>query len=910
MYDILVEQTEKKCPTVMLRSYDFFVSRNLKAADASPFLALSLELKYLVDTRGAIQNLMRSGYTPKRLFREFPNVTAWAICATLFENYGQGTQDVWSHIDNLFGIDSGLNIRDEIVKSFKFACQKIGIVTDGFDRNVDMFLVHVGVASGQLGHVAKAFLQQEAASGLPSSDDVVQLNRWEDDAVLTFLPHGVQVPLRPILLDETAWMATLFLNWRSDAAEFRQQNTFAAAFADALEKAEKLSGCASSSPAQPSPRMIWLDGRPQIQVPAGAGRLLVYMGEQILRLRRGQYWPLPTPLPCEMTWVVNEEKRCLPLYNSPFVFFEPENGRQLVPHKGSRELTVQASVVVVTSSKEFTVDGNPAMIFGPNLYVAHVNLQKATAELHSGEKTIILKGSKRTRIYIEGDPIAVHSGKVGKFWSKEAEIVVEAALYSDPNVSIKVECNGIVKIINRTLNDTEVGRIPLLELLNKLDLDQSKDPVKLMLTLMRKGEDDLVETRIKREIFVWPTFLGLKGVVLECTAPPESFVVEASNHVSKDDTGQLCLDRNGGFDKALVAFRINNEIHQFLVDWPETSIILEKSNGVREVLPLGSALVLGQNDWNGSLVVRSPNRQASLLIAGRLMERPFLNTASWTIPLRQLQKSKNNRILLVTEVSQLLLASVETVDTPTELEVSHSADGATAKISVAFPIGGAMITGEDEKGDKVSSEYSFDHFPEELIADQQISVQKYTDNTVFINFKNNPLSDGLQLFDVSLRETGQQNWTRLLTHGGDRISFGASPLENSLPTVQKMTQLNNWMEQCFASECWTSGLSDILVNRWSTNLRGVNSEVGGRSAILCLAHAGELDTNWLPMKHAFEALPEFHCADAFDYAALKSVASPVGRALSVMSSFPAGNFRKNDSISPHGFFGFKNARTA
>lgn len=175
-------------PQVQLRTKDFLVSRAQKTLNAPPFLALALELSHLADTQNALQALVRAGFTPQTLLQKFPNVTAWAICATLLENYGKGTQEIWPLIGRLFGKVPSLPARTEIVDSFKSVCRKIGLVTDGFDRNVDVFLIHVGVARGQLGHVAKAFLQQEAANGLPSSDDVVQLNRWEDDAVLTFLP--------------------------------------------------------------------------------------------------------------------------------------------------------------------------------------------------------------------------------------------------------------------------------------------------------------------------------------------------------------------------------------------------------------------------------------------------------------------------------------------------------------------------------------------------------------------------------------------------------------------------------------------------------------------------------------------------------------------------------------------------
>ena len=175
-------------------------------------------------------------------------------------------------------------------------------------------------------------------------------------------------------------------------------------------------------------------------MPAGAGRLQVNIGSQTLRLRRGQTWPLLNPIPPDLTWVADGESRHLPLYNAAFVIFEPEDGRQLVPRKGTNEWIVQTSVATVTSTREFTVDGVPADLFGPNLYVAQVSLRENPAELRSPNQSVLLRGSKRTRISIEGRPIAVQSGRAGSLWSGDADIVLEAALYTDRRVTLKVEC--------------------------------------------------------------------------------------------------------------------------------------------------------------------------------------------------------------------------------------------------------------------------------------------------------------------------------------------------------------------------------------------------------------------------------------------------------------------------------------
>jgi hypothetical protein len=889
-------------PQGLLRTKDFLVSRTQKTLNAPPFLALALELSHLADTQNALQVLVQAGFTPQKLLQKFPNVTAWAICASLLENYGQGTQEIWPLIGRLFGKDPSLAARTEIVSSFKTVCRKIGLVTDGFDRNVDVFLIHVGVARGQLGHVAKAFLQQEAANGLPSSEDVVQLNRWEDDAVLTFLPVGVHVPERPILHDETAWMATLFLKWRADPSDLKKQSTFAAEFADILERIEKDVGSTTLLASQPSPRLVWLDGRPQLQVPAGAGRLKINIGEQALRLRRGQTWPLPNPLPAELFWIADEENRHLPLYNATFVIFEPEDGRQLVPRKGTNEWIVQTSVAMVTSTREFTVDGVPADLFGPELYVAQVNLRKSPAELQSTSQKLVLRGSKRTRISIEGRPIAVQSGRTGSLWSRDADIVLEAALYTDRLVTLKAECGDRSELVRCALDENDVGRLSITNILESLSLDQSGDPVRIVLTMLRDADGQFVETRIRREIFTWPTYAGLDGVTFLCSTPPSNYVEPSSKHILYDESGNLCLDRKGGYDKALLGFEIDSEIRQFLVDWPEISIVLEKTNGMREPLMLGSAIILGLDDW--------PDRRATLAFASRSLERPFANTGSWAIPLRQLHQAHDNHIYLINGAARTLLARIETVAAPRELVVNHRADGVTALICAPFSVGGVLIGAEDEIGDVVVSEFSYDHFPAEMSADPKISAIKNADDAVTVLIKNSPSSERLRLFDISLREVSSRNWTRLSTNRGDRIALGVPASEPADATVEAMSRIDGWMSQCFAVECWDGGLSRILTGRWTEVIRAIDHQAGGRAALLSLAHAEEIQSNWLPMKHIVEVVPELHSAEAFEYSALGVINTQVGRALSTLSTIGRGHLRQHPNIDGFGFAGFKNFRDA
>ena len=201
--------------------------------------------------------------------------------------------------------------------------------------------------------------------------------------------------------------------------------------------------------------------------------------------------------------------------------------------------------------------------------------------------------------------------------------------------------------------------------------------------------------------------------------------------------------------------------------------------------------------------------------------------------------------------------------------MNHRADVVTAKICAVFPIGGVLISAEDEGGEVFTDEFSFDHFPTDFSADPRISVKKTADEEIEILLRNSRISEQMRLFDISLREVGSRIWNRLSTNRGDRIALALPASENVDPTVEVVSRIDDWMSNCFAAECWENGLSQILTDRWSELIRAVDQQEGGRAAILRLAHAEETFTDWLPMKHVVEVIPELHSAEAIEFSSLE-----------------------------------------
>ena len=391
-----------------LRSTDLLVMRSQLIPDASPFLGLALSAEKLPQTLEALQTL--SDWRLEKLLKEFGYAASWAICSTLSEHYGkEGNAKVWPLVEGLLGRD--LKIQEDrvaIFKAFIRTCRKLGLASGGFERKVQAFQIHAGVSRSQLHHLAKAFIAQERSLGLPDQDDIVLLNRWEDDA-LHFLDAGIQVLQRPILMDHSAWMAAAYVDWRKDQNALSSKTSYLSYFGEQLQSIfDGSSGQAGRVAAVP--RLVWEDGRPQLSIPGQARRFKLTLDGELHRVRAGRLWPLPYPLPNEITWGEDQPGRIQLFHGAEFVLFDKNTGRQVdIATRVVKDQTKLSGVVataVVVAKEVFQVDRVPSREIAPNLHTADVDLRSGNVKLTRGEKLWLLAGVRRPQISLHSRPIA------------------------------------------------------------------------------------------------------------------------------------------------------------------------------------------------------------------------------------------------------------------------------------------------------------------------------------------------------------------------------------------------------------------------------------------------------------------------------------------------------------------------
>lgn len=884
--------------------------------DASPFLGLALSAERLPQTQEALQTL--SDWRLDKLLKEFGYATSWAICATLSEHYGEkGNAKVWPLVEGLLG--RRLKLQDDrmaIFRTFVQTCRKLGLASDGFDRNVQAFQIHAGVSRSQLHHLAKAFIAQERSLGLPDQDDIVLLNRWEDDA-LHFLDPGIQVLQRPILMDHSAWMAAAYVDWRRDQNALSSKTSYLSYFGEQLKSVfDGSSGTMGRVAAVP--RLVWEDGRPQLSVPGQSRRFKLFLDGELHRVRAGRLWPLPYPLPNEVTWGGDQPGKIQLFQGAEFVLFDMNTGRQVDISsrmvKEQSRLTGVVATAVVVAKEAFQIDGIPSREIAPKLFVADVDLRSGSVKLNRGEKHWLLSGVRRPQISMHSRPIA-KGLTTPNLWGPDAEIELDfgsselLAGHSDGKhraAFIKVEANGNSTEIEVQADGRGISVAKLADLTRAVNLPDDSDPTSVSLTLLRSNSasTEKVATRFKRKLNVWPGFEKQVGLTFQSRKAPANFIAFESKHVAQDDFGFLCLDRSGGYSKARMAFEIADKALHFSVRSGVLSGVLERVDGTISHWKLGDVIIKGSATKSDALVLNSPDESASLRIGQRSIVDPFRDGPTYAIPIATLDGG--DIVHVSSEGLPTLIATVESATKPLDVVVRSWLGGTQITVEMPFNVGGVMVHLETENGQVDQSEISLDHRPVEKPSQFWLQKCSSEGQRVTVQVNGQPIG-GLSLITLRIRGMGQPDWVQLSNARNDCYAFplvGGAVADNG---TQQVMQLEKWLSKCYALEAWDSGLGRELHQRWSSVIRKVAEQPGGIGRLLLVAMEDE-ESYWLPMMHVIQEIPTLFSEPAINFH-VYSGSSGYDRILKLIANSASGRMRDVE-LNPIAMLAFPNARTA
>ena len=921
-----------------LSSIDIDIRHKMEAPGAPPIIGL-----FDVENRNAaLESLAEylSG-SPDKLasaFRNYPYATCWSVAAILRHKYNNAEEDygpnaVYPPLEKALRISFAVNgsARNALREGFDSLHRYMGISQSDY-RPVSIYLAQAGFAESMLEHLAMAFLQQERHFGLPSGSSSQELNRWQEDA-LDFLPKHIRSPLYAIKIDETGWHAALYAKIKR-GGEISSERRFDAAFQAAIQaQASNVSGRDAVISTPPHPRLCWNDNSLGLYVHRLEGRLKFWSkpDEQSsrLRLRGGGVCQLAEPWPMEMRWESEGHGGDISFLRNPraIAIFDRQSGRlvcEVDPQRKLEPLDVVEAVMLCRQS--FSVDGEDSHMLSRQAYAASCILETRLKHVVVNGESFSLELRPRRRITAMGDVVARSGQKI--LYGSDVQFRIETGQGTAERRNLRIITASQTTVsIPLNFDDTGVLFITLPEILaalNITDPSSLSDPIRLRMELPGSGEGN-VGYPFLAEFMVWPgVAIDDGGFLLKTPASPTNLSFENCRHIQLDQRGQICLDRDGGYDKACLAFEIDKVIQRFYLPFPDVTCLRNTRDGQRRLLPLRSQLILREDERFDAITIRCPDPKADLIVRGKTEKAPFFMGAHRNIPLLQLMQTSENDRVLIRKGSGAdieLFRVVESLEPKIFLPRKLLQDEWQLILETPEAIDAFQLTLEDELGGVIRAEVALNHRPvDELPAKwltgnmpnknlQQVRMQ------ILLSELPEDLPKGLHLARILVRPEGQEIWKRLGNQHGDIYAFliDTGKMRCSHSSDKKRFQtLSRWLTRCYALRAWEH-IGDRMYQRWQELGEQLFFTPEGRNTVLAEAMPDapeDASPSWVPMIHPLLFLPEMYGVTWQHFESLAVCENEDVAVLSVVAEVSSEGLRENSALHDVVFSAFANFREA
>lgn len=913
------------------RTADFLINRRRQEAGAPPFIGL-IPLDEAARERAIERTRQFLDGRPDRLkvlFRQFPSLAAWLVTHSLSEGYGDTGHAVYPHIADTLRVPlDNQQHRKVLFSSFCGVCDRFGLPTRGFNRDVDVYLLHAGVSQAQLPHVIDAFLRQEAAFGPPPVETTLLLNGWEDDA-LYFLPPAVIVPRRAILWDETAWHAALFARIRQDpeafvpAIEFERH--FKEIFDQRLKETRPTSSRGGSEALAPRPLLHWQSGGLVLRLPRSEGRIRLWLdgAQRPLRLRGGEDWTLPQPWPRELRWEISGQTGQLELLaRGGCAAFDRITGHYLreIP-RGSGNIELDSTDIVILARSPFSVAGEPALEPESDSFVGFAALGPRPVALKFDGMQTDLNARPRRRLSLWGAEIA--NGPRGALHGRSARVRTETGLGRSETRAVRVTLGVQSRLIEVSISDDGFGDVGMEEVLAGFAQAEAADPVHLRMELMAPSADGAAVhgAGIGLSAWVWPGFCSSDGIVFRSERPVRNLVQDECLHVGRDDQGRLCLEPDGGYSVARAVFEIEGVHVPFDLPWPDVTVSRRRAEGSITQLPLGTRLSVGEDDRFDTISIRCPDPKAQLIIRGRREERPFYGGLTRSLAVRGLlAPASDERVLLQRgNGSEVLLFELVAALAPQAIELLPARSAIRLQLEFGEPVDAVALEVEDETGAVVFAEAALRHRPVATRRPEWFHAEVSGNDAqgLELTIDTDWLDDGPRLARLLIRPEGRDGWRPLRNSRGDGFAVAiANPAADDFvqdgELQRRFEALSRWLSDCYAAECWPT-LERTLVPRWQELGCRLRELRGGDGAVMraaCLPPPDHAAPGWVPILHPLQFASDLYAAEPQAFASLAASVDPGVAEMAALATLNTARLRELSHLHPTVYLAFRNLQAA
>ena len=907
------------------------ISRGRQEAGAPPFIGLIPLDEAAREQAIECTRQFLDGRTDrlKGLFCQFPSLAAWLVTHSLSEGYGDNGHAVYPHIADTLRVPLDTQPHRKVLfKQFCGVCDRFGLPTRGFDRDVDIYLLHAGVSQAQSPHLIDAFLRQEAAFGPPLVETTVLLNRWEDDA-LYFLPPAVNVLRRAILWDETAWHAALFARIRQDPEAFVPAIEFERYFKEVLDQRLKetrpTSGRGGGEALAPQPRLYWQSGGLVLRLPRSEGRIRLWLdgAQRPLRLRGGEDWTLPQPWPCEIRWeIAGQTGQIELLAHEGCAVFDRITGHYLreIP-RDSVDIELDSTDIAILARTPFSVAGEPALVPEADSYAGFAVLGPRPVALNRDGVQTGLRARPRRRLSLAGAEIA--SGSRGVLHGRSARLRIETGSGRSETRAVRVTLGLQSRLVEVPISEDGFGDIGMEEVLADLAEAEAADPVRLRMELMAPSAEGCTVhgSGIAISAWVWPGFCGSDGILFRSGQPVRNLVQDECLHVLRDDQGRLCLALGGGYSVARAVFSIEDVHVPFDLPWPDVTVTRRRAEGSPAPLPLGTRLSVGEDDRFDTISIRCPDYKAQLIIRGRCEERPFLGGLTRSLAVRDLLvPASDERVLLRRgNGAEVLLFELVAVLAPQGITILPARNAVRLQLHFGEPVGAVAAEVEDETGAVVLAEAALRHRPVATAQPEWFHAEVCDNDAHGLEMTiDADWPDGApRLARLLIRPEGRDGWRPLRNSRGDSFAIAlANPAADDFmqdaELHRRFEALSRWLSDCYAAECWPT-LERTLVPRWQElgrRLRELHGSDGAVMRAACLPPPDHAASGWVPILHPLQFAPDLYAAAPQAFASLAASIDPGAAEMAALAALNTARLRELSHLHPTVYLAFRNLQAA
>ncbi|MBF9052035.1 hypothetical protein GTA62_18790 [Roseobacter sp. HKCCD9010] len=646
-----------------------------------------------------------------RLFNLAPTLAVWAALRPLALNYGEATKDVYLHISRFVGEDYGdLAARDDLKTRFRRAARDLGLPVSGNDPT-SLFFAPLGPAHAQHGDLARAFVGVALHHGPPAIEDTATARHWQRRAVIERCPNLTRLRATA-LFDNSAHLARRFEAWRQGIAPIGDTETH---LFEAYDHAAASMGRNRSDLVGP-PRLFWAGDRLGLEFERSKRPQSLRLGAIPTRLAGGDRLRIEPPWARELTWSAGTVTQKISFAPAPdeALVFDADSGAFLARLTGEHEeLEVAAERLIVLSPQAFssTSFGDAIPAKDPGFYVAWVNAAETLS--FSDRPDIALKTPHEDAIWIDGSVLGRDGSRA--LYACDGTLCLKA----DPDIGgpariIRARIGDDVRFHSISLSSTGEVQVPFSE----VRLDRTSDPCEVVFEVLTPGAAGDLGARaaLSTRGWIWPGMASPEDDLADVPVPGNFSPARSSGLRVLD--GLLSVDPHSDEETPILGLKGPDRVHEFrLAARGEKLWHYRVASGDKAFVPRGSTMHFGHENRHDTLLLRSPDRDAFLLVLGRETRRPFFQRQIIEIGAAQLEdvEDGDDRIALRRADGRVdLLARLHRTADPSGLAVSVFEGGLHLSFTPALACHGLRVRIEPIAGPTREGEHVFDYSPPEI----------------------------------------------------------------------------------------------------------------------------------------------------------------------------------------------------